>query len=575
MSEIKKTRLDFVYDQLCKQYEKSAKKDKLISNINYQDQLENYIGTVNESNIFTEESMDNYIDISFLKFLSHVNLDIRTLGATFKDAIFNYFLKFDPTSNKEYLQWFINLYGNVCKDRPQIHMTNRTNENFSTKTVSSEVLFFEDFGKISESLEIFTFLKKTNVLSHQQRDINQYSTYKSFINTIKPYAPADENDDSEKVHTLTHTEIKCIQNYIDAEDKSNDAFQATETPIAELVYEDDDWVIVQTHNKEANEIFGRNTTWCTAGTRFMDIFALYHSQGPLLVLIRKGYGSVSQIRKNSNVRLQFHFESSQYMDAKDVGIKIDVFLKKYTKVKAFLTKYVDAAAFKLSCSGKPQQVVDFLKKLGYGDELIKVLKRVMPEALELDDFDLTDSALAEIGDITTLKSLKLNNCNVTRIPESFGKLTKLTNLQLYGNKKLTTIPEHINKLINLVDLDISNCDIKNAFDISGLVNLEHLIFDNNQNLTKFPTLGNIKQIDRITASNCNLGEIPDAIMNLKFLYMLDLHYNKNLKKIPIGLTTLPALVALNIHQTKIKNDDIDVLLEQAMGKTEKCAVAVF
>jgi len=568
------SRLSFVYDQFTKQYEKSIKKDKLINHRENSDVML-IIGDASKTkNLFTEDIPENYVDVSFLSFVNRMGINIKSLGNTFKDALFNYFLKFDPSPNKEYMQWYINLYGDLCRNRPQITKQNKTNEQFSEKTVSAENLFFEDLGKIAEAIEVFIFLKKTSVLSNQQRDINQYKTYNEFINTIKPYAALGD-DDSEQVHTLTHSEIKCIQNFVNAPVKTDKVFSETEEPIAELVYEDDTWVIVQTHNKEANAIFGKNTSWCTAGTRYMSMFSSYHDQGPLLVLIKKGYGSVYHIRNKPNVRLQFHFESSQYMDARDTPIKINLFLKNYPKVKSFFSKYVDAAAFKLLQTGKPEQVINFLKTLGYGDELISVLKRVQPESIELDDFKLSPKALNEIGDIVSLKKLILIGCDIDNIPESFTKLKKLRHLQICDNDKLTVVPDYINELTSLIELDLSNCNILNNFDISGLVNLEHLILDDNNKLKSLPTIGNINKLYRITASNCDIKEIPDYLMSLKDLYMIDVHFNKNLKKVPEYLTKLEDLVACNFVGTNIPEDVVQQLITQAESKPQKCAVAYF
>ena len=575
MVENKKSRLDFVYEQFSKQYEKSAKKDKLLNIEPGIELLDNYLNTTSLPKLFNEPTVDNYVDISFLKFAIDHNIELILHGNSYKDAIFNYLLKYDPSQNKEYVNWFVNLYGDLCKERPQISKVNKTNELFSKKTINNEVLFFEDLGKISESLEVFILLKKTNVLTVTQRDINLYPTYKDFVNTIKPYATRDDDDDTEQVHTLTHSEIKSIQNYVDLKDKSNKNIESLDIPLAELIYEDGEWIIVITHNKESNAIFGRNTTWCTAGTRHDSVFQSYDKQGPIFVLIKKGFGARYLIKKNPEVRLQFHFDSNQYMNANDAPIKIDVFLRKYSKVKDFLTDHVVAAVTRMSLK-KDSGVLEFLKKLGYADQLVKILKKTMPDKLDLSDFPLSMDTVREIGELISLKELILDDCEIKEIPETFANLTKLEVLQINHNTELKIVPEFITKLSNLKKLDLGFCDIQNTFNVSGLTNLEELSLDNNANLRELPkNIGDCSKIYKLSASNCNISEIDDDILRLRLLYMVDMHYNKNLKKIPAELTSLSDLVACNLDNTKLPKELREKLKLNASSKPERCSLVLW
>ena len=579
MLENKKSRLDFVYEQFNKTIEKSIKKDKLL-NIKNIELVNKFIPNLSNTGINSERDAnlnDEYFDISFAYFVN-TNSDIWCTGETFKDQLWNYFLQFDPSPNKEYIQWFVNLYSDLCKDRPQITRDNKTGDKFSDKTIRKETLFFEDFGKIAEALETFMFLKKTNVLSTSQKDINQYKTYHDFVNTIKPYAPGDDDDDNENVHTLTHSEIKSIQNYVDLKTKNANSYKNAGIPLTELCFENKEWVVVITHNRESNKILGKNTTWCTAGTRYSDMFHSYYDKGPLFVLIKKGFGSKKHINKDASVRLQFHFETGNYMDANDRPINIQDFLNKNPEIKLYLANHIIKV---VSDMGKvdrtgTQKVVEFLTKLGYAEELIGILVKSQPEKLELVDFNLTEENVKEIGKITALKQLLLNNCNVCEIPESFTNLKNLKELSIIHDKKLKHIPDFISSLTNLVKIDFSNCNIQNNFDLLGLDNLEELNLDNNRELSQIPkNIDKCKKLCRLSLSKCDLKNLDDSILNLKRLFMLDLHYNKNLTHIPEKLTSLPELIACNLDNTNLPNHLKTALRDNATYKKEKCTVVIY
>ena len=70
------------------------------------------------------------------------------------------------------------------------------------------------------------------------------------------------------------------------------------------------------------------------------MFDNYDRQGYLFVLIEKGKGSKQAIAKQPSARLQFNFESRQYMDADDKPITISDFFEKYLKVKTYFKDYI-------------------------------------------------------------------------------------------------------------------------------------------------------------------------------------------------------------------------------------------
>lgn len=567
----KKSRIEFVYEIYTQQYNRSLKRDKLVRP-EQTDILRKYLSTDSSleelSHILSNEN--NVIDLGFIKFFKELGSlgDIlkNTYGDTglIKDAIFQYFLDHDPTKNKEYVLWYINLYADLCNARPQITRINKSGERYSKSTLNHEKIFFEDFGKIADAIDTFNLIKKTKVLSTEQKDVNKYKNYHDFINMVKPYSYGDADDDSNKIHTLNPSEIKCIQNMVDG---------TSDHPLAELVYENDKWVVVITHDKESNAIFGKNTTWCTAGTRYGTMFDTYNKQGPLFVLVKKGYGSRKAIADNPLVRLQFHFETHQYMDATDKRINILEFLNTNRDIKEFFRTYVIKAVRKKSLAkDSVNTIVEFLSTLGYMNELVAILRDSKVETLCLKNVAVDNNIISRLGEITTLKDLNLSGCELTQIPEGFKNLVNLTSLDVSKNKNLVYIPDFINDLVNLTVLDFSWCNIQNVFDVGGLSKLKTLILDSNPKLTKLPIgIDKCKQLKRISASCCDITEIPEDILSLSELFMLDLHKNENLTSVPEKITALEKIVAVNLDRCNYSNELHNILAKNAKSKPRLCA----
>jgi hypothetical protein len=449
-----------------------------------------------------------------------------------REVALNFLVECDPTPNKENLQWLLGLYKNQL-----ISYTPDDPNAIRTRTTSINHNFYEDlYTTVKSSLETFTFLKKTNVLSESKRDINKYPDYQTLNEVVLPYMMmGDEGEDN--VHTLDTKELRCIQNHQNFIEKNKGYDEAIGR--AELVFENKDWVIVITHDKEANVQFGKYTTWCTAGTRYGSMFDSYHGRGELFVLVKKGYGSKAAIKKDPSVRLQFHFEDQQYMDAPDRPISINDFLFDNPEVKNFFKKYITKVVLpKRQAKGKVNDDIQFLLKLGYGDQIIKMLKDSKPKILDFSGNKMDYTLLSEIGDIDSLEKLDFSDCGLTNIPESIQNLKNLKYLKLRNND-IKIVPNWINKLKSLNFLDLSGCNITNTLDLTGLSNLTDIVLDYNAKMREIPVgLSTLTNLTRLTASNCDIRDIDDSITACSNLFLVDLHSNRKLSKIPAKLSAM-------------------------------------
>ncbi len=543
----KKTRLEYVFD-IFKKYHKKAV-DKNI-----------YGKHVVPDKEFVADSVKMYDgDTLFMEFYRNQYQRNGTYleGKTPMELLFNFFVECDPSHNKEYVSWFINLYKNIIRDRiDDVYLASKEN---SVAEIRPEYQnFFEDLqSKVIEALEVFSFLKKTNVLSIENRDINRFKDVNEFVNMVKPYMSTDTGDDS--VHTLDHKEITCIQNFVDNKKVEGKA---------ELVFENSEWVIVITHDRQANIEFGKYTTWCTAGTRYGNMFDSYHSRGELFVLIKKGHGSKKAISKHPEYRLQFHFEDNQYMDANDKSININEFLFNNKDIKLYFRNYIikRVLAYRQKKNNKQVDDIKYLLNLGFGDEIIKIFKESKPETVDFSGHKIESEYLEKIGEITSIKSLDLSDCGITFLPESIKDLKNLKKIKFRNNKQITSVPEWFSELKSLEYLDCAGCDIREIGDLGECEKLTELVLDNNQKLKQLPAnIGKLKKLVRLTASSCDLREIKEDITNCNDLFLVDVHMNLKLDKMPVGLSKLPNIVAICIDDTKISQETKQIMENNSNG----------
>lgn len=141
----------------------------------------------------------------------------------------------------------------------------------------------EDLYKATEYLQ--TFIKFNGKI--EQKDIMKYKSLQDVYNVIQPF----------------------LQNPQQAATKAEEVRQIKEG--AEKVYEDEKWLVIVPHTKEASCYYGKGTQWCTAADNANNYFNVYYSHGLLYINILKG----------TNTKYQFHFETNSFMDATDRRIQ--------------------------------------------------------------------------------------------------------------------------------------------------------------------------------------------------------------------------------------------------------------
>jgi leucine-rich repeat protein SHOC2 len=154
--------------------------------------------------------------------------------------------------------------------------------------------------------------------------------------------------------------------------------------------------------------------------------------------------------------------------------------------------------------------------------------------LVLDGFGLTGAVPAEVGRLSALRALDLNNNELTSVPAEIGQLTSLEWLYLCGNQ-LTSVPAEIGQLTSLERLWLSNNQLTSLpTQIGQLTSLAELWLIGNQLTSVAAEIGQLTSLTGLSLGNNELTNVPAEIGRLTSLTYLNLEDNQ--------LTSVPAAI---------------------------------
>jgi len=197
-------------------------------------------------------------------------------------------------------------------------------------------------------------------------------------------------------------------------------------------------------------------------------------------------------------------------------------------------------------------------------------------------YQLAEQKIAEALK-TGATELDLSNMELTKLPETLGRLTQLQELILAGNQietlqkplwkliqlkildlssnKLTTLPEALEPFILLKELDLSNNELITLPESFGqLTQLTSLDLSDNQLTTLPDSLGQLTQLTELNLSNNQLTALPDSLGQLTQLTDL-LAWQNQLTELPSSIGKLISLSWLDLDGNQISNlpDEVGLL----------------
>jgi hypothetical protein len=339
----------------------------------------------------------------------------------------------DPSENKMYLQWMLNLFTRFIKDGGLL-------------SIESAIRFVnEDLPQANNYLTIFEDNKrkrKFKELCHgsyilkgitDPTDINQYKSLSQLFDAVDPFI---EKDASAIERTL---------------------WKFVETGNAEIPVHDRKYMLYIPKSTDASVVFENHANWCTARAgngMFKNYTENYktpdNTNSNIYILINNKFFS-----GESDEIYQIHFESNQLKDRKN-GQNVSIFENVLSESEG-ITNYFYEKLMAMAKAHKKgmenNKYLDYLIQFGFAESLfelldeqtpaIKFMNREIPRLPDIsrfrnvDQIVITDAKMVElhdsVGKLTNLEMLVLTNNRIKSLPKEIGALKKLEFINLSGN----------------------------------------------------------------------------------------------------------------------------------------------
>lgn len=155
--------------------------------------------------------------------------------------------------------------------------------------------------------------------------------------------------------------------------------------------------------------------------------------------------------------------------------------------------------------------------------------------------------------LKNIEYLEITSTAITTLPEKFGEMKNIKELNLFGNRYLETLPISIGNLWTLEIINLEYMDVPfnypvNFKRLSKCPTLKKLILNQNHKVERFPPeIGEMLSLEYLDLSSCsNLKEFPKEIGKLTNLKYLDIGASSNISSIPLEFSQLINLETINI-----------------------------
>ena len=207
------------------------------------------------------------------------------------------------------------------------------------------------------------------------------------------------------------------------------------------------------------------------------------------------------------------------------------------------------------------------------EKAFELIRRVLENPDSITELDLSGYSIKylppDIGQLTNLEKLWLQNNSLTELPSSIGELSKLTDLRLEGNR-LNKLPKEFWRLSSLERLWLNNNRFSNLdAGLGNLSNLQWLILDENPLVALPSSIEGLVNLEELWLQKGELTSLPESLTNLARLKKLMLWGNP-LEKLPVSLSNLSSLAILDLRRTPIKITDVQ--LSRLTWEMEGCDI---
>lgn len=337
----------------------------------------------------------------------------------------------DPSENKMYLQWMLNLFSRMVKEGGEVSIESAIRfVNEDLPQANAYLTLFED----NKRKKKFSDLCKSSYSLKNVTDPTNINQYKSLAQLFDAVDPFIEKEPSAVERTL--------QKFVDSGQ-------------AVIPVKDRKFTLYIPKTTAASVVFANFASWCTARVG-NGMFTSYTTGN------KKPNGKDSDIyiiinnkffTGESQELYQIHFESQQIKD-KSNGSNVSIFesvLHESEGMTNYFKEELMGMAKEYKKGIENNRYLDFLIKFGFAESLFEILDENIPT------IRFMTKEIPKLPDISRFKmvdQLIICDAKMVELHPSIGKLTSLELISLTGNR-IKSLPKEIGMLKNLTFLNLA------------------------------------------------------------------------------------------------------------------------
>jgi len=359
--------------------------------------------------------------------------------------VFSDMIVADPSENKMYLQWMLNVFTRLIKSGTENDISSAirfVSEDLPQANVY--LVLFEDNKRKRKFRELcLSSYSLKHVDDHT--NINQYKSLSQLFDAVDPFI---EREPSAVERTMN---------------------KFVESGQAEIPVKDRKFTLFIPKTTAASVVFDKFANWCTAkeGNGMFKSYTQNHKKpngknSDIYIIINNKFFS-----GESEELYQIHFETNQLKDRKN-SQNVSIFesvLSESEGLSNFFYEELMGMAKEFKKGIENNKYLDFLIQFGFAESLfemfpedtptIRIMNREVPKLPSLsrfknvDQFIITKAKLVElhpsIGSFSNLEMLVLTDNNIKSLPKEIGLLKNLVFLNLTGNP-IKDVPSEITYL---------------------------------------------------------------------------------------------------------------------------------
>ena len=346
----------------------------------------------------------------------------------------------DPSENKMYLQWMLNLFTRLIKDGKVSSLESAIRfVNEDLPQANSYLTIFEDNKRKRKFKELCygSYILKGIT---DPTDINQYKSLSQLFDAVDPFIKKDAS-------AIERTLLKFV-----------------EMGHAEIPVHDRKYMLYIPKTTDASVVFEKHANWCTArigNGMFKNYTENYktpsgHNSNIFIIINNKFFSG------ESDEIYQIHFESNQLKDRKNAS-NVSIFENVLSESEGITNYFYEKLLVMAKGHNKGMEnnkYLDYLIQFGFAESLFELLDEKTP-AIKFMNRDIP--RLPDISRFKNVDQIVITDAKMVELHESVGNLINLEMLVLTNNR-IKALPKEIGSLKNLEFINLSGNPIQDFPD---------------------------------------------------------------------------------------------------------------